>query len=156
MAFEPLQTDEKIGKPKTKVWDSDTKMLFGCGGFVIASLMCYLMIVVPFFLFKELQTVTQLATACGVGLACAVVTTLLVGRRFGVPGICGWAGGGMCGGVFLYLHLMQPFVQARLDSKPTPEYPSSFAMIVPVAYVLVLLISIVFVYAKIDATPADS
>lgn len=147
MAFEPLQTDEKLEGPVKRERDMDTHMLIGCSGFVIGSVAVYALGVWPFFVFQKAFLGVVLAEA----LACAVVPQWIVGaivtRRFGIAGACGFVGGSLCNGIFLFLRVSQLFVSARLQQSPSPEFPEAFAYLIPgvtvlaCAFVAVLFLS---------------
>jgi len=55
MAFEPLQTDEKLDVPEQTAQDMDKQMLFGCSGFLISSVVGYLLTIWPFIAFQKTE-----------------------------------------------------------------------------------------------------
>jgi hypothetical protein len=136
MAFEPLQTDERIvggAKPKSM----DDLMIFGCTGFVLGSVLTYLLGVWPHLVFHEIQ----LLSALGLNLALALVPTAVFGAfvtvRYGLPGACGYVGGSMTTAVFLYLRLEALFLGAETKQIRDPEYGRELLYLVPIAWVVV-------------------
>src|SRR4051794_13321407 len=109
MPFEPLQTDEKIaGGAKTK--SMDDLMLFGCTGFVIASIFGYLLGIWPHLLMPGIDRSATLATCLAVGFVPAAALGVFASLRYGLPGACGFIGGALATGVFLYLRIESMFI----------------------------------------------
>jgi hypothetical protein len=137
MAFEPLETDEKLEGPVQKQRDMDTAMLFGCSGFVFTSIFGYILSVWPFFIFPETNKLTMLLTATAIGLTPAAILGMFATRNFGLAGACGFVGGSMATGIFLYLRIDQIFLAALARQAPPAEYPQIITYLLPLAWVLV-------------------
>jgi hypothetical protein len=140
MAFEPLNTDEKVEGSSPRVRDMDAQMLFGCSGFLLASLGGYVLAVWPFFLFQETQRLSTLATSCAAGLGPAAVLTGFLARKFGLAGACGAVGGAIATAMFLYLRINQVFLGWMARQIPEPEYPPMMQWMLPVSWILVVLL----------------
>lgn len=136
MAFEPLQTDEKLDAPVAGPQDMDTAMLFGCSGFVGTSIGGYILSVWPFFAMRGTEYLHVLAITLALGLVPAAILGIYSSRKFGLAGACGFVGGAMTTGVFLFLRLQQVFLAARSDQAPTPNYPEILVTIIPLGWVL--------------------
>jgi hypothetical protein len=138
MAFEPINTDEKLEQPVAKERDTDTVMLIGCSGFVAAALLTYGLSLWPFFVYAEVHLSANLATACALGLLPALVFGGYVTRRHGLPAACGFVGGGLATAIFLFLRLTE--VQLRRGSRDMepPDYPSSWVWMLPLLWIIVI------------------
>jgi len=136
MAFEPLQTDEKLDVPEQTAQDMDKQMLFGCSGFLIASVVGYLLTIWPFLAFQKIEQTFWLAACFAAGGGPAIIVGLISTRRFGLAGACGFVAGAMTTGIFLYLRIQQSFLSALAKSSPTPEYPDSFIWLLPIVWIL--------------------
>lgn len=141
MAFEPLRTDEKLDTPPPPERDIDSQMIAGCSGFVGASLITYGLSVWPFFAFTQTHLVADLVWAGLIGLVSSLVFGAYVTRRYGLAAACGFVGGGLTTGVFLFLRLTTEY-QTRQGSPDLqhPEYPASWVWIVPTIWVLATLV----------------
>lgn len=137
MAFEPLQTDERVEGPAKRQRDFDAQMLFGCTAFVITSLITYLLAVWPWFAFPATHTVPVL----GLAVACGFVPSAAFGiagmRRAGLAGGCGYLGGIMATAIFVHLRMDQHGLGRFARHLPLPEYPDNWKFLLPSAYVLV-------------------
>jgi hypothetical protein len=140
MPFEPLNTDERIEQSAPRERSMDDQMLFGCSGFVIASIGGYALSVWPFFLFADIEKVSTLAKDCAIGFVPAVILGLLVSRRFGLPGACGAVGGAIASAMFLYLRIEQAFMAHLARQAPEPDYPSILQGLVPLAWLLAVIL----------------
>jgi len=136
MAFEPLKTDEKIEGPIQKQPDMDSAMLFGCTGFVFTSIAGYLLSVWPFLVLPDTEKISKLAIAVGVGLIPAAVLGVFATRKFALAGACGFVGGSLSTGIFLYLRLEQVFISATARQAPAPDYPQVMMYVVPLGWIL--------------------
>jgi len=107
MPFEPLHTDEKIEKAeakKLKGQSMDDVMLSGCSGFVGTSIGTFLLGVWPFLLFgSEDPPRAILLAAFPIGLIPACIFGAYMCKRFGLANMCGFIGGAMALGVFMFL-----------------------------------------------------
>jgi len=140
MAFEPLNTDERLEKPVKPERDMDGQMLFGCSGFLVASLGGYALAVWPFFAFTETQQLRILAQSCALGLIPAALLAAWVSRKFALAGACGAVGGAIATAMFLFLRIQQIFTAAALKRIPPPEYPESMQAVLPVAWILAAIL----------------
>lgn len=150
MAFEPLQTDEKLDQSVKAERDMDTQMLFGCSSFVFASILVYLLVIIPHLIFTDVYRLATLGLCLAIGLGPALIFGAVASRRMGLPGACGFVGGGMAAAIFLFLRLREVEI-ARNSPRdlPQPEYPTMLVWIVPTAWVLVaLLVALVFLPKK--------
>lgn len=146
MPFEPLRTDEKLDKPAQKGPDMDALMLAGCGAFVFTALATYFLGIWPFLVFGDTYRLRTLA----LDLACALVPTLafgaLMARKGGLPAACGFVGGSMSVAVFLYLRLKMIVSSAGSSVDVQPEYPASWAWLVPLVWLAACAIVAVVAY----------
>ncbi len=150
MAFEPLNTDEKVVGPKSRVRDMDSQMLLGCSGFLVAALGGYVLAIWPFFVFADTGKLRMLAISCAAGLLPAAILAALASRRFGLAGACGSVGGAMAASMFLYLRLDQIFLAWIIRQRTEPEYPVLMKALIPIAWILVILL------IGMAATPKES
>ena len=145
MAFEPLNTDEKLEGPIKKERDMDTHMLIGCSGFLIAAIGGYLLGVWPYVAIQNTYAMSNLLTAAALASLPQWTLGCIVTRRFGISGACGFVAGSVCVGIFLYLRLQQLFISARIQQSPTPEFPEGFVYMVPLlGFLLAAFLSIAF------------
>ena len=156
MAFEPLQTDEKLEGPIKRERDMDTHMLFGCGAFVFASIMCYSLIIWPFFVIRDVYLLKNLGTASLIAIVPSALLAGIMTRRSGLAGACGFVGGAICGSVFLYLRLSHLFLSSRLQQSPTPEFPEAVTFMIPTGLVVLFLIEAVILLPKSEHVFDDS
>jgi hypothetical protein len=140
MAFEPLKTDEKIEGPVVRKQDMDAAMLFGCSGFVLTSIGGYILSVWPFLVFPDTEQIRMLGLAAAVGLIPAAVLGIVATRKFALAGACGFVGGALSTGIFLYLRIEQTFISALSRQAPTPDYPQMMMVLVPVSWVILCAI----------------
>jgi hypothetical protein len=145
MPLDPLETDEKIANPVKRVRDMDDQMLFGCSGFLVASLGGYGLMVWPFFAFQDTDRLKTMVTALSIGLVPTFILSAVVSRRFGLAGTCGAVGGAIASAMFLYLRVQQAFLAHLARQAPEPQYPASMAVVVPLAVLLaVALVALIF------------
>jgi len=146
MPFEPLRTDEKLDKPVKSKQDMDAAMLSGCSAFVFTSLATYFLGIWPFLAFGDTYRVRTLA----LDLVCAILPSLLFGivmtRKAGLPGACGFVGGTMSMAVFIYLRLKMIVSSAGSSVDVQPEYPASWAWLIPLIWLALGLITAVISY----------
>lgn len=148
MAFEPLQTDEKLDAPVEKAPDMDAAMLTGCSGFVFASVGGYILSVWPFLVFPDSEKLIRLATASGIGFVPASILGIIATRKFGLAGACGFVGAALATGIFLYLRLDEIFIGALARQAPTPDYPKMMSWLLPLAWILATAIIAIAVLPK--------
>lgn len=145
MPFEPLRTDEKVAEKVKGPADMDSVMLFGCTSFVFVSVLSYALGVWPMFVIPETHRLANLGMALGVGLLPATILGIVATRKTGLPGACGFVGGAMAIGIFLFLRLEQLMLGYYRNDLPQPEYPKSWMWLVPVAWlVAALIVAIIF------------
>jgi hypothetical protein len=137
MPFEPLQTDEKIEGPIKRKRDMDAAMLFGCSGFVFSSIAGYILSVWPFLVFPDSERISSLSLAAGTGLIPAAIVGIAATRKFALAGACGFVGGALSTGIFLYLRIEQTFIAALARQAPTPEYPRIMTYLIPLCWILI-------------------
>lgn len=136
MAFEPLETDEKLSGPPVKRRDMDDQMLFGCSGFVLASLLGYGLGVWPFFAIRDIYLLPRLALALGIGLGPMLLLAFVMARKFGLAGLFGAIGGAMAVAMFLYLRIEQVQLAYLARQSEAPEFPPAMQAVLPIAWVL--------------------
>lgn len=138
MPFEPLNTDEKLDEAAPREKDVDTVMLIGCGGFILAAVISYVMAIWPYFAFPEVHLMKGLAFSCALGFIPTLIFGAYVTRRHGLAAACGFVGGGMTTAIFLFLRLTE--VQLRRGSRDMgqPDYPSSWVWIIPLVWLIVV------------------
>lgn len=137
MAFEPLQTDEKLEVPVVQKRDMDSAMLFGCSGFVFTSIAGYVLSVWPFLIFQNTDQIRPLAISAATGFLPAAIIGVIATRKFGLAGACGFVGGGLSTGIFLFLRIEQTFIAALARQGPTPEYPPLMKYLVPSGWIVI-------------------
>lgn len=141
MAFEDLQTDEKLLGPIEKEADMDTQMIGGCSVFVSASLLTYGIAIWPFFaLHPRIYELGTLTTACVSGLLPAAAFGAFASIKWGLPAGCGFFGGALTTAVFLYLSLQQAALGHTVRELPVPEYPAAFMWWIPSMWLVVALV----------------
>lgn len=138
MAFEPLETDEKLDAPVAQERDTDTVMLFGCAGFVSSSLLTYFLAIWPFFLFTEIYLTAGLLRCALFGLLPALAFGGYVTRRFGLAASAGFVGGALAAAIFLYLRLIEVNLRRNQRDLAQPDFPESWIWIVPLGWVLLV------------------
>lgn len=140
MAFEPLNTDEKLPQPIKSGPDLDTQMIGGCSGFVASSVFTYALGIWPFFLLSsQMHLLATLGLAAALGLLPAAIFGGLIGSRWGLAPACGFFGGALTVAVFLYLSLGQVAMGHSVPDLPKPDYPASFAWLLPAGWILASL-----------------
>lgn len=158
MSFEPLQTDEKLETPAPTERDTDTVMLVGCTGFVVSSLITYVIAIWPFFLFTETHRLLQLAQCALLGLLPALLFGAYVTRRFGLASAAGFIGGGLSATIFLYLRLLEVNLRRVQRGLEQPDFPESWVWLAPFAWVLMLflVVAIMIRPSEIDISGRNS
>lgn len=136
MPIEPLQTDERIagGAPRPK--SMDDLMLFGCTGFVLASITSYLLAVWPHFLFPGIDRAGTLAICLGVGFVPSAMVGSFASLRYGLPGACGYVGGALATAVFIYLRMEASFIGYQARQTQEPDYPEALIYLVPIGWIV--------------------
>lgn len=140
MAFEPLNTDEKLDKPGKIAPDMDSVMLFGCSGFVFTSVGGYILTVWPYLVLQDSEKLARLGLCSCIGMLPAAVLGVASTRRFGLAGACGFVGGSMATAIFLYLRIEQTFISALARQAPKPDYPQILTYLVPLGWVIISVI----------------
>lgn len=145
MAIEPLKTDEPFVGNESKPPDIDAQMLTGCSGFLISSVVGYLLAVWPFIVIPEIQTLNKLFLAGLLGGIPNGILGLYISRTRGLAGACGFVAGAMAMGVFLYLRIQQIFLAYHARQAPPPEYPEMFSWLIPLTWIMVCLLLAVLI-----------
>jgi hypothetical protein len=133
--------------------DMDTQMLFGCSGFVAASFSVYLLAVWPHAVWSQTHALAVLARCLIVGNGPALLAGLVWTRKFGLAGGAGVIGGSVASSVFLYLRLQQVMAFKGIPEAPQPEYPDSWAWLLPLAWVVLQVLAVVLVLPKGELFP---
>ena len=153
MAFEPLETDERIEGSVKREPDMDTAMLFGCSGFVVTSIGGWALSVWPYLVFPDTEKLQMLFLASAAGLIPAAILGVIATRKFGLPGACGFVGGSLSTGIFLFLRIEQIFISALARQAPNPDYPRMMMYLVPLAWILVsAILALIFLPREKDDT----
>ena len=155
MALEPLNTDETLDAAVRPEKDMDAQMIFGCSGFLVAAVAGYLLSIWPFVAFQKTEQVQWLLICFAAGPLPATILGIYATRKFGLGGACGFIGGALCTGVFLFLRIQHSFVSALAQQAPRPGYPEAFQYLVPGAYILACLFLAILVLPKDEFGPSD-
>ncbi len=146
MAFEPLNTDEKIDGPIEKKADFDAQMLAGCGAFLVASIGGYAIAVWPFLAFQDIEKLNRFILAGGLSGIPWIIWIAITTRKAGLAAACGGLGGALAISVFMFLRLQQPFIAWRAQQTDKPEYPEGFITLIPVAVpIIAIIIGLTFI-----------
>lgn len=146
MPFEPIRTDEARDRRSRKRSDFDTQMLFGCSGFVGASVLTYALAVWPHLAWSDTHSSAVLGLGLALGLGPACVFGGFVARRFGLAGAAGFFAGSMASATFLFLRLQQVMAFRGIPDTPQPDYPYAWMWIVPLGWVLLsAILALLFV-----------
>jgi len=146
MPFEPLQTDEKIEGDKVREKTMDDVMLTGCSGFVGASAITFMLGVWPFLAFgSQDRATTSLLLGFPLGLLPAAIAGAYICRRFGLAAACGFIGGAMALGVFMFLVANRIMLSIFLASGPRHFYSPITVYLIPVVW-LMLALAIAYVF----------
>jgi hypothetical protein len=138
---------------RKKPLDFDSKMLLGCTGFVVTSIVGFLLSVWPFIVFTGLERMEVLEKCALYGLIPAVVVGAVASRRFGVAGACGFVGSALAFDVFLYLRFQEIDLGAEAQRIPTPDYPHAIEWLAPLAWILCVLFVALLVLPKTELDP---
>lgn len=145
MAFEPLQTDEKVDRPVRGPADMDTQMLGGCSAFVVSAFITYGLGIWPFFVLPNLHLLQPLAYATAIGLGTTCVFGALASWRGGLAPACGFFAGSLTLAVFLHLFQNQIALGHTVPDLPRPDYPASMGVFLPLGWTLIaLLFAVIF------------
>lgn len=146
MPFEPLRTDEKLDKPVKQGPDMDSAMLSGCFAFVFTSLTVFFLGIWPFLVFSK----SYLMDVLIIDLVCFAAPCLVFGvittRKLKLPGACGYFGGALSLALFLYLRLNMIISSTGSSVDVQPEYPASWAWLIPLIWLALSLIIVVISY----------
>ncbi|HXH59828.1 MAG TPA: hypothetical protein VNI20_00565 [Fimbriimonadaceae bacterium] len=142
-------TDERLEKKAPRKADMDSRFLAGCLTIALFSIGFYILAIWPFFEFPAHLRSGLLS----VGLFGAL-PTLLVGvaavRKFGLEGATALVGGSLAAAVFAYLR-MDSMMLGKYDTNgqlPAPDYPDSWAWIVPLGWCLTVVAIVLFSLPK--------
>jgi hypothetical protein len=135
MPFEPLETDEVVAGG-VKVKSMDDMMLFGCTGFVMASVLSYLLAVWPHIVFPAIDRLDTLLLCLLLGAVPTAILGIFASLRYGLAGACGYVGGSMAMAVFLFLRFEAAFIGAATKQVREPDYPPAMKYAVPLAWIL--------------------
>jgi len=158
MPFDPIRTEEKLEAPVRAGRDFEGQLLFGCGTFVLASVITYVLSAWPFFVVAEMYLLRPFLIARALGRIPSTIFGLIVMRKTGLAGGCGFLAGAMTQGVFLFLRMEQLLLGHSVVDLPRPELPLSWGWIVPTVWaVSALLLVVLFVPKRelADEPPPD-
>lgn len=139
--MDPITTDEKLLVSGRKERDMDDHMLFGCSGFVVTSIGCYLVGAWPFFMWLDIHFLRSLAITLALGLPFSFVLGAISSWKFELAGSAGFVGGMLALAIFLYLRFEQVFLEAEARRITIPEYPQWIQWFLP-AMVVALSITL--------------
>jgi len=140
VAFDPLQTDEKLEKPIKSGPNFEAQILSGCSFFVATSLLTYAIGVWPFFVLADQHLIAKFLMACAFGLLPTAIIGVVAGIKGGVPGACGFLGGTIAVAMFMYLRISQIMLGEHMPDLPKPDYPSAAAWILPLFWTVIAVI----------------
>ena len=146
MPFDPILTDEEVTTTSPSKKEFEAELMGGCVTIGLVSIITYFVTIWPFARFPE-YTWTGLATVFGVGALPACCFGVYVCRRFALAGAIGFFGGAMAAAVFMHLRLQQTMLGYYGKDIPRPEYPESFAVLIPLAW-FVLTASLSFIFYR--------
>ncbi len=143
------KTDEKIETPYPRKRDMDTRFLTGCFTIALLSIVFYTMLAWPFFAFQA----SLKSGLVQIGLFGALPTLALGGglvRRIGLEAATALAGGSFAAAIFAYLHLNSLMLGKLADVKdvPPPNYPDSWAWLIPIAWCLVVAATVLILLPR--------
>lgn len=148
--MEPITTDEKLLVSKRKERDMDDHMLFGCSGFVVTSIGCYLAGAWPFFMWLDIHNLKSLAITVVLGIPVSFVIGAMASWKFDLAGAAGFVGGVLALAIFLYLRFEQVFLEAEARRITFPDYPHWIQWFLPSMTVAlsITLSAIILCFAK--------
>lgn len=148
--MDPITTDEKLLVSKRKERDMDDHMLFGCSGFVVTSIGCYLVGAWPFFVWLDIHLTGSLAITLTLGLPISFVFGAISSWKYELAGAAGFVGGMLALSIFLYLRFEQVFLEADARRITIPEYPQWIQWFLPsmVVALSITLSAIILSFAK--------
>jgi hypothetical protein len=126
----------------------DSQMIFGCSGFLVASVLGYLMSIWPFLAFQQTEQAIWLLLCMLFGPGPAVVLGAFATRKFGLGGACGFIGGALCTAIFVFLRIQHSFTSYLAQQAPRPDFPEIFQYLVPLVYVLLCVFIAVLLIPK--------
>ena len=128
----------------------DDHMLFGCSGFVVTSIGCYLLGAWPFFMWLDIHNLKSLAVTLALGIPISFVIGAIASWRFGLAGAAGFVGGVLALAIFLYLRFEQVFLEAEARRITFPDYPQWILWFLPgmVVALSITLSAIILSFAK--------
>jgi hypothetical protein len=153
MPIEEVGTDEKLERSGPRPKDFDSQMMLGCTGFVLTSIVGFLLSVWPFIAFSGLERFAVLEECALFGLVPAAILGAFATRRFGVAGACGFVGSALAFDVFLYLRFEEIHLGAEARRIPPPDYPMSLAWLAPVGWALFVLFVALLAIPKSEIEP---
>lgn len=142
-------TDEKLESPYPRKRDMDSRYLTGCLTIAFLSLLFYFMLAWPFFVFPAHLRSGLLM----IGLLGALPVLVLGGslvRIVGLEAATALAGGSFAGAIFAYLRLDSLMLGKLGDVQdlPPPNYPDSWAWLLPLAWCLAVAASVLLLLPK--------
>lgn len=156
MAFDPLETDEKLAEPVKRKSDLEASLMAGCSTIVAASFITYGLVIWPFFVFPE-YTLKGLAMIALTGPGAATVFGIFLCRRMGISGASGFLGGSTTSAVFIYLRMQQTMLAVGSQDLPQPEYPVRWATLAPLAwFVASIFVALLFLPRNVLEHPNDA
>ena len=136
MPFEPLNTDEELAEAPRRKNDFEAQLMSGCSTIGVSSIITYFITIWPFTRFPE-WSVQGLLAIFAFGAFPACLFGIFLGRKFTLAGSSGFFGGALAAAVFMHLRLQQTMLGFYSRDSPRPEYPESFAAIIPILWFVV-------------------
>ena len=123
-------------------------MLGGCSLFVVVSLACFALSILPYFWLTENWRLEVLWRCTAYGLLPAFLVGLTASRKAGIPGAGGFVGSSLATAIFLYVRLQQMWLASQGRQVPEIDYPSEVVWLGPVAWVGLCVVGAALVVPK--------
>jgi hypothetical protein len=136
MPIDPLQTDERLASKPAKEKDFEIQLMTGCGGFVTASILGFVLFAWPFFATQDVHHLDDLLKACALGMAPSTILTAFIARKFGLAGASGAFAAAMASSIFLLLRLEQVDLAGQARDSLRPDYPPMFGYMIAIAWMI--------------------
>lgn len=133
--MEPLRTDEPL-PPGTKIHkkDFENQIIGGCGAFVAGSMTFYFLSIWPFLVYQQIARARTLLESIALGLVPALIFGIILSRKAGLAGACGFCAGSITVAVFLYLRIHQVFLEYEARQGYKPMYPQFVEWLLPIGF----------------------
>ena len=127
----------------SKSADPDQALMTGCGSFLVVAVIGFSLVVAPFLFLLDVHRFVDLIRNCAIGMVPATVLSVIAVRTRGLATAFGVVGASLSSAVFLFLRLEQVALAAAARQSPPVEYPDVFRYLVPLAWVLLSVLTAV-------------